>query len=403
MGPLAGIRVIDLTSIIMGPFATQALGDMGADVIKVEPPEGDLVRQIGPARHAGMGPMFLNANRNKRSIVLDLKQPEGKAALLRLAERADVLVYNMRPQAMARLGLGYETLAARNPRLIYAGVFGFSEDGPYAGRPAYDDLIQGAALVPALAARAGDGTPRYAPSAIADRVVGLTAIGIINAALVHRERTGEGQRVDIPMLETMLGFVLGDHLGGLTFDPPLDKGGYARQISPDRRPYKTRDGYVCALIYTDKQWRSFLRAIGRETMMDDDPRFSTFKGRSAAIDEVYAILSDIFLERSTAEWLTLLEKADIPSMPMHDFDSVLEDPHLKAIDFFRAVEHPSEGKIRSMRPSARWSKSRHEQDRYAPRLGEHSVDVLREAGLSASEIDDLIARGVTRDENKESA
>jgi crotonobetainyl-CoA:carnitine CoA-transferase CaiB-like acyl-CoA transferase len=229
-----------MTTVLLGPYATLQLGDMGADVIKVEPLEGDIVRQIGPGRHPGMGPMFLNVNRNKRSIALDLKQPAGREVLLRLAGDADVFIYNVRPQAMARLGLAYEDVAGSNPAIIYAGVFGYGQDGPYAARPAYDDLIQGACAIPTLLAKAGDGSPRYVPLTIADRIVGLFAVNAILAALRHRDVTGRGQRIDVPMFETMANFVLIDHLGGLTYDPPLDHGGYARLLAPERRPYRTK-------------------------------------------------------------------------------------------------------------------------------------------------------------------
>jgi crotonobetainyl-CoA:carnitine CoA-transferase CaiB-like acyl-CoA transferase len=343
MGPLTTIRIIDMTTVLMGPYATQMLGDFGADVIKVEAPEGDLVRKIGPARHDGMGPIYLNANRSKRSITLDLKQAEGRAALLRLCADADVLVYNVRAKAMKRLGLSYEEVSAVNPKIVYAGMFGYGQDGPYAARPAYDDLIQGGATIPYLFSRVNLGQPRYVPSAIADRVVGLAAVGAILASIVERDRTGLGQRVDIPMFETMVSFVLGDHMGGLTFEPPLDAGGYSRQLSPDRRPYQTMDGYVCALIYTDGHWQRFFAAIGRPDMPAADPRFASFVARMAHIDEVYGELTQIFLTRTSAEWLDLLEEADVPAMPMYDFQGVLQDPHLVATDFFRVVEHPSEG------------------------------------------------------------
>lgn len=396
MGPLRGIRIIDMTTVLMGPYATQMLGDFGADVIKVEAPEGDLVRKIGPARHDGMGPIYLNANRSKRSITLDLKQAEGRAALLRLCADADVLVYNVRAKAMKRLGLSYEDVSAVNPKIVYAGMFGYSQDGPYAARPAYDDLIQGGATIPFLFSRVNEGQPRYVPSAIADRVVGLAAVGAILASIVERERTGLGQRVDIPMFETMVSFVLGDHMGGLTFEPPLDAGGYSRQLSPDRRPYQTKDGYVCALIYTDGHWQRFFAAIGRPEMPAADPRFASFVSRMAHIDEVYGELTRIFLTRTSAEWLDLLEEADVPAMPMYDFQGVLQDPHLVATDFFRVVEHPSEGTIRTMAVPAKWSRSPTGPARHAPRQGEHSEEVLREAGFSPEEIADLLERGIAR-------
>ncbi|MGX9429447.1 CaiB/BaiF CoA transferase family protein [Bradyrhizobium sp. LeoA1S1] len=395
MGPLDGIKVVDMTTVLMGPYATQTLGDYGADVIKVESPDGDVTRQIGPTRHAGMGPVYLNTNRSKRSICLDLKKPAGREAVLRLIAKADVLVYNVRPQAMARLQLGYDVVSKINPRLIYAGVFGFGQDGPYAAKPAYDDLIQGATALPALMAQTSDGVPRYVPNALVDRIVGLTAVGAICASLVHRDKTGQGQRVDIPMFETMAGFVMGDHMGGLTYDPPLDRGGYKRHLSPDRRPYKTSDGYICVIVYNDEQWDNFFTAIGRDDLRGDS-RFATFAGRAANIDCVYAELARILKTKTTAEWNEILEKADVPVMPMHDLETLLQDPHIVATDVFPVIEHPTEGRIRSMKVSARWSETTAEPKRLAPRLGEHSVEVLREAGFSASEIAAMLRDGVTK-------
>jgi crotonobetainyl-CoA:carnitine CoA-transferase CaiB-like acyl-CoA transferase len=395
MGPLEGIKVIDMTTVLMGPYATQMLGDYGADVIKIEALEGDVTRLIGPTRHPGMGPVFLNTNRNKRSIALDLKKPAGRDAVLRLIEGADVLMYNVRPQAMARLQLGYDVISKLNPRLIYAGVFGFGQDGPYAAKPAYDDLIQGATALPALMAQTSDGIPRYVPNALVDRIVGLTAVGAVCASLVNRDRTGRGQRVDIPMFETMAGFVMGDHMGGLTYQPPLDKGGYARHLSRDRRPYKTSDGYICVIVYNDKQWENFFAATGRDDLRSD-PKFATFAGRAANIDVVYGELARIFETRTTAAWSELLTKADVPVMPMHDLESMLQDPHLVATGFFPVVEHPTEGPIHSMRTSATWSETPAETKRLAPRLSEHSEEILREAGFSADEIAALIRDGVTK-------
>lgn len=394
MGPLSGIRVIDLTTVLMGPYATQFLGDFGADVVKVEAPSGDLVRTIGPGRSPGMGPIFLHANRSKRSVVLNLKTEEGRALLLDLCKDADMLVYNVRPAAMKRLGLSYEEIAAVNPRMIYAGLYGYGQDGAYAARPAYDDLIQGGATVPYLFTRAGAGEPRYVPSAIADRVVGLTALSAVLAALVERNSTGLGQRVDVPMFETMVGFVLGDHLGGLTFDPPLDNGGYIRQLARDRRPYKTADGYVCALVYTDDHWRSFLEAIDQPNLMDEDPRYSSFASRMANVDEVYAELTQTFLTRTSAEWIALLDEIDVPVMAMHSFESVLEDPHLRDVRFFKRVEHPSEGEILTISNPVRMSRTPIEPNRLAPRLGEHTNEILQELGLQPSEIEALAAKGV---------
>ena len=392
-GPLVGLKVIDMTSVLMGPFASQTLGDMGADVIKVEAPQGDMVRQIGPARHDGMGPVFLNANRNKRSVVLDLKHPDGIAALKRLLQDADVLMYNVRPQAMARLGLSYEDVSAINPRIVYAGLFGFGQNGPYAARPAYDDLIQGGATLSHWIAQSSGGIPRYVPTAMADRTVGLTGVGAILATLYARERTGRGDRVDIPMFETMVAFVLGDHFGGMTYEKPLDAGGYARQLSPERRPYQTKNGHVCAMVYTDKQWRSFLRAIGRESLMQEDKRFSTYVQRTQNVDHVYGFLASLFVEKTTAEWLELLERADIPSLPMHTLETVLTDPHLVATDFFSIVDHPTEGQIRSMRMPVTWQHNNPKVGRLAPSLGEHTREVLDQMGYTTSQIEAMLAAG----------
>ena len=288
-GPLHGIRVLDLTTVVMGPYATQILGDFGADVIKVEPPEGDNMRWVWPFRHPGMGHIFLNANRNKRSIVLDLKQAPAREACLALAARADVLVYNIRPQAMARLGLSYDEVRSVNEKILYVGCFGYSQRGPYAAKAAYDDLIQGAAGIPWLLKKQGSETPRYAPIIVADRSVGQQVASAVSAALYHREKTGRGQRIDVPMFEHLLQIVLGEHLGGYTFEPQQGDPGYARMLSPDRRPYQTSDGYVCTLIYNDKQWRAFFALIGRPELAADAD-FATAEGRSRNYDRVYGMV-----------------------------------------------------------------------------------------------------------------
>jgi crotonobetainyl-CoA:carnitine CoA-transferase CaiB-like acyl-CoA transferase len=394
-GPLAGVRIIDLTTVLMGPFATQILGDYGADVIKVEPPGGgDGVREVGPRRNAGMAAIFLHANRSKRSVVLDLKQAAGREALLRLAAGADVLVYNVRPQAMARLGLRYEDIAAVNPRIIYVGAYGYSQRGPYAAKPAYDDLIQGAVGLPALALQAGSDVPRYAPSPLADRICGLATVNAVTAALYWRERTGEGQSIEVPMFETMAQFTLSDHLCGRSFDPPVGPSGYARVLDPNRRPYATSDGYLCVLLYNDKQWQTFFRLIGREEVMQD-PRFATIAARTEHIDELYRLQAEVMATRSTAEWSRLLEAADIPVMPMHTIDSLMEDPHLRAVGFLEPVDHPTQGRLLQIGVPSTWSRSQPRVTRHAPLAGEQGREVLAQAGYSEEEIDALVRAGVT--------
>jgi len=395
-GPLAGIRVLDLTSVLVGPYCTQVLAEMGAEITKVEPPEGDIVRLIGPQRHAGMGCMFLTINRGKRSIVLDLKRPEARDVLLRLAETADVLVTNIRPAAMARLGLDWPALRQANPALVYASIVGYGQNGPYAPRPAYDDLMQGAALIAGLYARANNDEPRYAPLAMADRITGLMAVGAINAALFHRARTGEGQQVEIPMYETMVAFVLGDHMGGKVYDPPLDGGGYQRHLSPDRKPYRTKDGYVCTMIYNDRQWRNFCRAVGWPDLVSTDPRFASHATRTNHIDEILSMVADEFLKRTTAEWLDLLASADCPVTPVHTLESIFEDPHLVASNFFTSEQHPTEGQIKGMAIPVRYSATPTGARRPAPQLGADSTTILGEAGYDAARISALLESGAVR-------
>ena len=391
-GPLAGVRVIDLTSVMMGPYATMILGDYGADIIKVESPDGDVMRHAAPMRHPQMGAMYLQGNRNKRSIVLDLKKAAGRDALLRLALTADVFVHNVRPAAMGRLKLGANDLLAVNPRLVYAGLHGFGERGPYAGRPAYDDLIQGMTALPALTGKIA-GEPRYSPATMADRIVGLNAVHAILAALLHRERSGEGQSIEIPMFETMAQFVLGDHMAGRSFTPPIGPPGYSRLLSPDRRPYQTKDGYICALVYTDKQWTAFFRIIGLENDGQRDPRLASIKTRTDNYDFVYSWFSGVIKTHTTAEWMQLFEAADIPHAPLHDLDSLIDDPHLSAVGLLQSIEHPTEGGLRLAGPAATWSKTPPSVRRYPPRLGEHGDEILREAGFSEREIETLISEG----------
>jgi crotonobetainyl-CoA:carnitine CoA-transferase CaiB-like acyl-CoA transferase len=394
-GPLQGVRILDLTTVVLGPFATQLLGDLGAEIIKVEPPEGDITRHLAPMRSPAMGAIFLHMNRNKRSIVLDLKQPTARDALLRLAAAADVFVYNTRPQAMARLRLAYADVRAVNPGIVYAGAFGFDQSGPYAPRPAYDDLIQGAVGFPYLLMRAGFDSPRYVPATVCDRAVGQAAANAILAALFHRARTGEGQSVEVPMFETMAQFVLGDHFGGRSFEPPLGEAGYARVLAKFRAPYATLDGHICALIYNDKQWKSFLALIGKPEMFTADERFNSHANRANRIEEVYSFVADELRTRTTEECKAIFTAGDIPWMSMNSLDDLIADPHLNATGFYMAVEHPSEGSMLTTRVPSRWSATPPQLRSHAPRLGEHSVEILREAGYAQADIEDMAASGAT--------
>ncbi|MEO6321429.1 MAG: CoA transferase [Polaromonas sp.] len=394
-GPLQGLRILDLTSVVMGPYATQTLGDLGADIIKVEPPAGDNLRAVGPMRHPGMGHMAIHLNRNKRSVVLDLKQAEGLEACLKLAAGCDALIYNVRPQAMARLGLGYEAVAAVNPKIVYVGAFGYGEDGPYAGKPAYDDLIQGAVGVPSLSAQQSGDVPRYAPVTLADRSVGLQAAIALLSAVLHAQRTGQGQSVEVTMFEALSQFVLGDHLGGKTFEPPLGDMGYARLLAEHRKPYATTDGYLCVLIYNDKHWQSFFKVINRPDLASD-PMFCTHTTRAANIAAVYTFVAEVMKTRSSEEWLQALEAGDIPVTRLHTMDSLVEDAHLAAVGFFPQFDHPTEGRIRTLAPVGRYSATPPGIRLLTPRVGEHSTELLREAGYDDSAIGNLLAKGITR-------
>ncbi|MBE7369066.1 CoA transferase [Ramlibacter sp. HM2] len=392
------MRVLDLTSVIMGPFATQILASLGAEVTKVESPEGDNMRHVGPMRHPGMGHIFLNANEGKRSVVLDLKQPAAREAALRLAEASDVLVSNVRPQALRRLGLDFESVRARHPRIVHVSCCGFDQQGPYAARPAYDDLIQGATGIPWLMQQYGSEAPCYAPVTLADRVTGLHAVYAVTSALFARERTGEAQAVVVPMFEAMTQFVLGDHLSGLAFDPPLGEAGYARLLTAHRRPYRTRDGHLCMLAYNDKHWRSFFEAIGQPQRMDD-PRFASHGARAQNIDAVYGEVARILRERTTADWRALLDAADVPNMPMNAPGDLLDDLHHAATGFVRTVDHPSEGRLRATGRPTRWHGLGDWDPAPAPRLGQHSTEVLRELGFTATDIAGMLATGAARQED----
>ncbi len=368
-GPLSGIKVVDLTTVIMGPSATQMLGDLGADVIKVESLDGDSMRRVGPMRSAGMGPLFLQANRNKRSVVLDLKHPDDLATLHGLIGEADVFVSNIRPLALERLDLGYARVATVNPSIVYCAMVGYGEGGPYAGAAVYDDLMQAASGVAGMFERV-DGKPRYAPINICDRVVGLYAAIAIQAALLHRQSSGEGQEIEVPMFETMSQFVLADHMGGRIFVPPLGESGYLRLLSRSRGPYATRDGYLSVVVYTDPHWRKFGSMIGRPSLIDEDERLRDLQVRTVHSEVAGELLALELAKRTTEEWLRAFADADIPACRVNSVDDLFDDPHLRAVGFFHEVEHPTEGRLLTTRPPIHFSKTPCVVDLLAPRLGQ---------------------------------
>jgi crotonobetainyl-CoA:carnitine CoA-transferase CaiB-like acyl-CoA transferase len=374
-GPLSGIRVVDLTSVIMGPLATRVLADFGADVIKVESAEGDSFRGYLPSRSKGMAGAFLHVNRNKRSVVLDLKAPAGRAALDSLIEEADVVVHSMRPDAIERLGYGYERVRALRPDIIYCGAYGFGADGPYRNKAAYDDLIQAGAGLAALFEQV-QGMPAYAPTVICDKVVGQTVATAITAALLQRERGGGGQAVEVPMFETMIDFMYIEHFGGFAFEPPLAKPGFARVLSANRKPYRTSDGHACILPYSDDNWRAFFDFTGRRDLAAD-PRFFPLPVRVQHIDILYQAIEEEAAKRTTREWVAFCDRVSIPCMPVLSLETLPDDEHVKAVGLFRTEEHPTEGAYKVIRSPVRFSASGpFRVRRHAPRLGEHTEEVL---------------------------
>ena len=383
-GPLEGIRVIDLTVNVLGPVATQILGDMGADVIKVEPPTGDPIRKVGPTRSPDMGAFFLNCNRNKRGVMLDLKRAGGRAALLRLVDGADVFVHNMRASAADRLGLDHASLAARNPRLVYASGTGFRQNSRWRDRPAFDDVIQGMSGLADLHARR-DGAPHFVPMVLADKFCGYVLASAIGMALFRRERTGQGQEVHVPMLETMLNLNLVEHMWGATLDEPGLGMGYNRMLTPHRRPYATLDGHICLLANTDEQWGRLYGVMERPELAQD-PRFARLVDRSRNLDTLYAILAEVMAGRTTAEWQVRLDAADIPNGPVNTLEGLLEDDYLRETGFFQPMTHPSEGRMLTPAVPVAFSESPGAVRCLAPLLGEHTEAVLREAGFTKAEI-----------------
>ncbi len=391
-GPLEGVRVIDLTSVVVGPICTRTLADQGAEVIKIEPPGGDLLRTMAHgSRHPGMSGKFINFNRNKRSVCLDLKQPGGMAAMRRLLEGADVFVSNVRPVALARLGLDQASLQESNPGLIHCGILAFGSAGRYANRPAYDPIIQSLSGVAATFERA-TGEPRFVPMVMTDHITGLIAAQSIGFALFRRSRTGKGEAIEVPMFENMASFVMSEHMGPATFDPPVGPSGDNRLLSPDYRPLATRDGYITVGPNTNAQAFAFFEAIGRPELKDD-PRFRTAALRSQHAAEYFVVRAEGLAQRGTEEWLEILGRLDVPAARYNTLEDLMVDPHLQDAGFFRVEDHPTEGRIRRTATPNRFSGGMREDEYPAPRLGENTREVLRDLGYSEAELDGLAATG----------
>ncbi len=391
-GPLDGVRVVELTSVVLGPWACQILADMGADVVKVEAPAGDSNRQLGAARHPGMAALYLTCNRNKRSIVLDVKQPEGRQAVLDLVRGADVFLHNNRPQVMTKLGLDYATLAKLNPMLVYCGAYGYAKKGPYGSKGALDDSIQSISGI-AMLNKLVLGEPRYLPTVVADKTTAITAVYGVLAALFARERNGRGQELEVPMFETMVSFVMAEHLWGMTFEPPAGPPGYVRLMSEHRRPYRTLDGYVAILPYMNAHWDTFCEVTGRRDLLED-PRFRTMGDRTRNIDATYAETAKIMATRTTEAWLELFASTSVPINRVNTLEELADDPHLKATGFWQFVDHPSEGRLRTTAFPVNFSATPAEATRrHAPRLGEHTRELLESLGYAEERIAAMLASG----------
>ncbi|HUF99640.1 MAG TPA: CoA transferase [Ilumatobacter sp.] len=392
-GPLTGLRVLDLTHVLIGPYCTALLGDMGADVIKVEPPAGDQTRWVGPSRSDGMSSQFLNLNRNKRSVMLDLKQAKARDALLRLAETSDVFVCNMRHDALERLGLTYEDLAGVNPSIVYCRIVGFGERHPGRVRPSFDDVVQAETGLIDLQ-RQLTGTPSFIAVAIADEVSGLMAMNGILAALHRRSQTGEGDELEVAMYDVMSQFVLSTHLTGSIFEPPMGPPVYPRQVAANRRPWATSDGWLVVAPYTDGHWRRLLEFLGRSDLLED-PRFDNMQRRSAHLNELFGILEPLVAERTTEEWVTVLEEIDVAYGRVRSTSDLIEDETLQETGLLGIYEHSTEGSLRLVGNPIEFKNAPVSVQRLPPRLGIHSREVLAEAGYSDAEIDELVAAGAT--------
>ena len=392
-GPLKGIRVIECSTVALGPWAAQTLGDLGADVIKIESKTGDTTRYLGPARNEKMASFYLGCNRNKHSIVLDLKSDTGRDALYALVKKADVVLHNFRTAPAKRLGLTYAQLSVANPSIICAAAYGYRADGPMGPRAAYDDIIQAGTGMAALQSVI-DGEPRFVPSVVADKTTSQAFTIAILAALVERERSGVGQDIEVPMFETLVANVMVEHLFGETFLPAVGTAGYKRILNSERRPYRTKDGFFALLPYTDGHWQEFSIKVERPELGEDE-RFLTLQSRLKHVEEYYALLGEIAATRTNAEWSALLADSSIPHGPVNTLEDLLDDEQLKATGFWKEVEHPTEGQLRTTDVPQRFSRTPTELKRLPPLLGEHSAEVLREAGYSDEDIAELIDSGVT--------
>ena len=379
-GPLAGVRVIDLTQMVMGPYCTQIMADMGADVIKIEPPEGDGTRYISVGPVSGMSGVFVNVNRGKRSVVLDLRSDAGKAALRKLVSEADVFIHSMRAKAIAKLGFSYQDVAAINPAIVYTNCYGYSRRGPDKDLTAYDDTIQAECGLPAVQQML-TGEANYVGTILADKVSGMTAVYATTMALFHRERTGEGQEVEVSMFETMASFMLVEHANGAMFTPPLGPAFYPRAVAPNRKPYRTRDGYISALIYNDKQWSAFVEAV-RPAWAGD--QYATLERRARRIDTVYALVAETLKERTTHEWLALFRKLDIPAAPVCTPDELFDNPHLNAVGLFETIDTPH-GPVRFPGVPTWFSRTPGRVAGPAPELGANTREVMEDLELATVE------------------
>ncbi len=397
-GALDGIRVIDLTTVLMGPMATRMLADHGADVVRLEPLAPQSTRHSPPYRSPGMNGFTLNLQRNKRSIALDLKHPDGAAAAAELIAGADVVVSNMRRSALVRLGLDAATLRSRHPRLIHCVANGYGSGGPYADRAAYDDVIQASSGFASLAERV-DGEPRFAPSVIADKVCALTITQAVLAAVVHQVRTGEGQAIEVPMFETMAAFNVVEHHRGHAFEPPIGDFGYVRLLNPYRRPFRAADGWICLLPYTDADWRHFFTYVGRPELIDDE-RYVTHADRLANVADLYTFVGEVAPTRTVAEWLAFADEVSIPAAPLLDLADAPDDPQIVASDLMPVGDHPTEGRYRMVNDSVRYERTPTAIRRHAPTLGQHTREILAEIGWDEDRVERLLADGAAAEEEQ---